>query len=130
MLPTRMADQRQAAILVVDDEPSVRELVREVLAREGYTVLQAASPRQALEVVRRRAGGLDLLVTDMTMPGMDGTALARELRADYPQLAALFMSGSLDETPPPPGADGRFLQKPFSIDRLIVEVRAALRPAE
>lgn len=124
MLPARMADP--AAILVVDDEPSVRELVREVLAREGYTVLHASSPHQALDVVRRRPGRLDLLVTDMTMPGMDGAALARELRAGHPQLAALFMSGSLDETPPPPNADGRFLQKPFSIDTLLMAVRAAL----
>jgi CheY-like chemotaxis protein len=125
-------------ILVVDDEPLVRDLVREVLVREGYAVLHAHTAEEALALVRAHEHDRvpDLLVTDLTMPGMDGVTLARTLRTAYPTLVALLMSGGpadhrLDCAGDLHGADAAgpffFLQKPFSIEGLRKAVRSALK---
>lgn len=117
-----------ARILVVDDEPAVRDLVREVLTREGYRLVLAGSAEEALAA----AGGLDridLLLTDVSMTGMGGPDLARMLRGSHPGLVSLFMSGSLDDEPADEanGERLRFLAKPFSIDGLVTAVKEALR---
>lgn len=118
-------------ILVVDDEPLVRELVREVLVRDGYAVLHAHTAEEALALVRAHEhdGAPDLLVTDLTMPGMDGVTLAQTLRATYPALMALLMSGSPADHQLDLASEAGpflFLQKPFSIDMLRKAVRRAL----
>jgi CheY-like chemotaxis protein len=118
-------------ILVVDDEPLVRELVREVLVREGYAVWHAGTAEQALALVGGPDldGPPDLLVTDLTMPGMDGVTLARTLRATAPTLMALLMSGSPAEHQIDIASEEGpflFLQKPFSIEMLKRTVKRAL----
>ena len=117
-------------ILLVEDEAPVRGLGRECLQRLGYTVLEAASGVEALFLWEQRAGGIDLLLTDMVLPnGISGRDLADRLRARQPGLAVLCMtgyttaeSGSLGEAVP----DAGFLRKPFSLQTLGHAVRECL----
>ena len=116
-------------ILVAEDEPLVRELIREVLQRQGYAVLEASNGVEALEVARRHAGPIHLLLTDVVMPQMNGTELAAELRSVRPETKVLFMSGyssragrslALLESP------AMFLTKPFTPEALAAQVRLIL----
>jgi hypothetical protein len=114
-------------ILVVDDEAGIRTLVRKILAREGYRVLEAGSAEEALEAARRQR--VDLLVTDVMLPRMAGPDLARKLHESDPGLRVLYISGfTPDETVRsaafPPGAG--FLAKPFTLAALVEKVRQAL----
>ncbi len=119
-----------ATILVVEDDPDLRELEHRVLRQAGFTVLEADGGPAALELVGRRDGrAVDLLVTDMVMPKMGGEELAQQLRERLPGLKVLFTSGyasralSFEELHT---SEGGFLQKPFSPDRLIRAVRRLL----
>jgi two-component system, cell cycle sensor histidine kinase and response regulator CckA len=119
----------QEVILVVEDEDQVRRLVVAALERNGYTVLQAPSPEHALELARTRSGPIDLLLTDVVMPGMSGPELQHQLVATRGNLPTLFMSGYV--TNDIEGGrllfDGaRFIQKPFSVADLTRTVRAML----
>jgi PAS domain S-box-containing protein len=105
-------------VLLVDDEPAVRAGVARMLTRVGYTVLPASGGHEALRVADDHAGAIDLVLTDMVMPGMSGRAVAEALTARRPGLRVLFMSGygadeALDEDGTP--ANRRFLEKPFTI---------------
>lgn len=112
-------------VLVVDDYPGVRLLVDEVLSDEGYDVIPAEGPDEALELFARAGGSFDLLVTDVSMPRMSGTDLARQLRHGDARLRVLFMSGmSRDVIDLDAGA--RFLAKPFEPDELVRQVQAVL----
>ena len=120
----------KAKILVVEDEPSLRQLVRKVLERSGFEVLEAASGVAALELWDRDKPRLDLLLTDMVMPdGMSGRQLAARLKADNPGLKVLYTSGYSTDLL---GKDlaleegMNFLQKPYPPSRLIQTVRNAL----
>ncbi len=110
-------------VLVVEDEAEVRDLVRAVLADYGYCALSVGRPSEALELAARHPDPIHLLVTDMVMPEMGGPALARNLLAERPETAILFMSGYTDHavTDGPP-----FLQKPFTPETIGRTVRAAL----
>jgi CheY-like chemotaxis protein len=117
-------------ILVVEDEPSLRMLVRKVLERNDFEVLEAASGTAALELWNVDKPVIDLLLTDMVMPdGMSGRQLAERLKADNPSLKVLYTSGYSTELL---GKDlgleeGRnFLQKPYPPARLVETVKAAL----
>ncbi len=111
-------------VMIVDDEPLVRQFVMSVLASSGYRVFDAESPAQALRVLDANPD-LDLLVTDVVMPGGNGWDLADEIRSRKPDLPVLFISGY---EPP----DGRivpkacFLQKPFRVAELLDRVRTML----
>ena len=83
-------------VLVVDDEPAIGELVVRRLERKGYRVLTAHDGQEALEVVARHTGRIDLMVTDVVMPRMDGFALEGHLTAEFPSLKVLFMTGYAD----------------------------------
>jgi len=114
-------------LLVVDDEPEVRQLLEAILRRAGHRVLAAPHAAAALAAARAHAGGIDGLVTDVVMPGLTGPELADQLRADSPKLRVLFVSGLvedtfLDESALPPST--AFLAKPFSPDRLLSAVDA------
>jgi CheY-like chemotaxis protein len=116
-------------VLLVEDEPDVRELAEEVLKTWGYTVLKTGDPAEALRLAERYDGPIHLLMTDMTMPGMDGRELADRLLADRPAMKRLFMSGYTDAAiihrdGLEPGAP--FLQKPFTPDALVRRVRDVL----
>jgi two-component system cell cycle sensor histidine kinase/response regulator CckA len=116
-------------ILLVEDEKTVRELVRLTLQAEGYTVLEADSGSEALSLAKHYQGQIDLLMTDVVMPHMNGRELAEQLKALYPQLRILFMSGYTNETIVRHGVlatEIKFLPKPFSPVTLTSKVREVL----
>jgi len=116
-------------ILLVEDERQVRHLAQAALERCGYSVLAAANGTEALQLAREHKGKLDLLVTDLIMPGINGHMLARSLQSRHPGLKFLFMSGYTDASLLPREflAEGAaFLQKPFLMELLVRKVRAAL----
>ncbi|MFO0731526.1 MAG: response regulator [Nitrospiraceae bacterium] len=120
-------------ILLVEDEPSVRDLVRDELAKAGYQVIEATNGVEACLVATQQSGPIDLLLTDVVMPGMNGRELAQHLYVIKPNLRVLFMSGYLDDICLSAGLDAHrtaFLQKPFTPDVLVHTVRDLLdRPA-
>ncbi len=138
-----VADRRPAApdeapargdetILLVEDEGIVRRLVAEILESNGYTVLQAVDGPSALELLRRHTGRIDLLVTDVVMPGMSGPDVANAVSAMRPGTQVLYISGYTDSAIGhhrvlEPGI--AFLQKPFGADDLARTVRAILDDA-
>jgi PAS domain S-box-containing protein len=116
-------------LLVVDDAPAVRMAVRGVLERHGYTILEAPTGEAALQLAAKHRGALDLLITDVVMPGMSGRDVARSLSTERPGLKVLYMSGYTDDTIVrhgmlEPGV--RFVQKPFAPDALAQLVRQVL----
>ena len=118
-------------ILLVEDELAVRRLARRVLRSKGYVVLEAANGREALRLVSQHPGPLDLMVTDVIMPGMSGPELADRLAREQPALRVLYMSGYADEAIGhhgvlEPGVE--FLQKPFTPQDLAQRVREVLGP--
>jgi PAS domain S-box-containing protein len=116
-------------ILLVEDEPEVRKLTREMLVRLGYRVLEARDGAQALEVWRERCDSVDLLLTDVIMPHKSGRELAEELTGLRPGLKVLYMSGYTDEVIARHGIgqdDAALLPKPFSPEALGLKVRSIL----
>jgi two-component system cell cycle response regulator CpdR len=87
-----MPRPRPATVLVVDDLESFRVMLRRQLVSLGHTVLEAADGAEAIEVVRSRRGGLDLVMTDVVMPAMNGTEVAACICAEYPGLPVVLMS--------------------------------------
>jgi CheY-like chemotaxis protein len=123
----------RAVILLVDDDVETRETVALMLEALGYQVLQAGSGAAALGVAEHVPGRIDLLLTDVRMPGMTGVELARQLSAQFPEIPVLFASGyaagALAEREGlAPGTT--LLSKPFSIDTLDSCVHEALVGAE
>ena len=113
-------------ILLVEDEEMVRELAVESLQRYGYTILQAPNGDKALALCERHKGKIDLLITDLVMPGMNGIDLARKFRDSHPVVPVLFMSGYAEDALEHLGhlADRQsFLQKPITPTSLSRKVR-------
>ena len=115
--------EEAATILVVEDEAGIRELIRKILLRERYRVLEAGSAEEALAVAQGQS--IDLLITDVMLPGIHGPELARRMQQAAPKLKTLFISGYTGEEKVPSGA--RFLAKPFTLGALLERVREALR---
>jgi two-component system cell cycle sensor histidine kinase/response regulator CckA len=115
-------------ILLVEDEDAVRGLTLRGLQSSGYTVLQASSAEEALPIAARHAGRLDLLLTDVIMPGASGPELARRLLEKRPGTRVLYVSGYTDASMASQGADDGafFLQKPFTPETLARKVREIL----
>jgi len=116
-------------VLVAEDEAAVRGLVRVVLESAGYFVLEACDGREALDVARDHEGRVDLLVTDVIMPGMNGRDLSRALRQDRPDIRVLFTSGYTDSVVVQAGLLSpatSFLQKPFAPATLLEVIRDLL----
>ena len=111
-------------ILLVEDEPAVRQLFAQALIRAGYRVLEARNGQEAIKVFDQHAGGVDLLLTDMRMPYMGGGELATTLRSRNAALKLLCISGYPGTETTDFGAD--FLAKPFSRDDLLAKVREVL----
>jgi signal transduction histidine kinase len=116
-------------ILIVEDEPGIRALVRKILRRERYAVLEAGSAEEALQVAAAHEARIQLLLTDVMLPEMGGRDLAERMRESAPDLRILYVSGYTDDEAVrlgtfPPGA--KFLQKPFTLGALIGKVREAL----
>ncbi len=126
---TTPATEGTETILLVEDETGVREMVREMLSKKGYSILEAGSGRQALLIYAQNRDRVDLLLTDMIMPQMNGNELASRLRTADKNLKVLFMSGYTDDVianQGMTGADVMILQKPFSADQLSAKIRAVL----
>ena len=125
------APPRRGLVLLVDDEELVRNLSEQILADRGYQVVSAASATEALEVAGRLEREIDLLLTDIVMPGLSGLDLAQRLQKRVPRLRVLFMSGYSD-SPLLRASLARegaaFLQKPFTADALERRVRELLEP--
>ena len=116
-------------VLLVEDDGSVRAVARRILERAGYTVIEAASGGEALKLFDARGAEIDVVLTDMVMPGMSGRELAVKLRERNPSLRALFMSGYTEDSVlllgmADPGA--AFIQKPFSARSLTERLREVL----
>jgi CheY-like chemotaxis protein len=127
--PTPKALTGSETILVVEDEPGVRELIRRILERYGYRVLLAASPSEALALVGRFADPIQLLMSDVVLPEMSGRTLAGQLVLRRPDMRVIYMSGYTDHAIVHHGVldpDTPFLQKPFTPEALARKVRAML----
>jgi PAS domain S-box-containing protein len=125
------AQRGTETLMLVEDDGSVRELVRNVLRDKGYRVLEASRGEEALELSELYAGRIDLLVTDVVMPQMSGCELAHRLVGLRPQVKVLYISGYTDNAAWYPGgldAEGAFLQKPFTPEALARKVREVLGP--
>jgi two-component system cell cycle sensor histidine kinase/response regulator CckA len=124
-------ESAKQSILVVEDEPTLRALVRKVLERGGYEVIEASSGLAALELWSQKKPHVDLLLTDMVMPeGISGRQLAEKLMADNPKLKVIYTTGYSPELM---GKDVvlkegvNFLQKPYPPQRLVETVRNGLQ---
>ena len=118
-----------ATILVVEDEEEVRALARDVLEMNGFQVLEALDVADAVRLAQTHPGPIDLLITDVVMPGASGPELARRLRAHRPELRVLCMSGypeSEDRRIDGEAGWTAWLQKPFTPDVLMRKVRDCL----
>jgi DNA-binding response OmpR family regulator len=118
----------QITILLVDDEQAVRSIVLKLLKRANYNVIEAEDGENALRLADSHSGRIDLVVTDMYMPGMRGPEVVQSLLPSRPNLRVLFMSGYADQDSRagvPRGSN--FLNKPFSGQELGAAVDAALR---
>ena len=109
-------------ILLVEDEAPVKDLVRTILQRCGYSVLEAADGATALHLAEAHPGAIHLLFTDVVMPGLSGPELLKRLAPQRPGMQVLYMSGYADKTVP----GNHFLQKPFTKEALVRKVREAL----
>jgi len=116
-------------VLLVEDDRAVRQFARVVLGRAGYRVLEAENARQAEAIVRHRAGPINVLVSDLIMPGLSGPSLFARLSTERPGMKVLYISGYTDDAfihqsglP----ADVPFLQKPFTTDGLLCKVREVI----
>jgi two-component system cell cycle sensor histidine kinase/response regulator CckA len=116
-------------ILLVEDDPALRKMAAEVLRDTGYKVVTAPCGADAMQVAAEHQGPLDVLLTDVVMPGMTGRELADQIVARYPRIQVLYMSGYTDDAIGNHGLQGqtlRVLQKPFTHDALIRHVCQAL----
>ena len=114
-------------ILVVEDEPIVRQLAASILLRAGYTVLEASDGEQALQIVARHGlNQIDLVFSDIIMPGMDGRALAARLHQQRPDLPVLYASGYVSDNLLSAQDAALLLPKPYTPSVLIIRIRAML----
>lgn len=116
-------------ILLVEDELAILKMASLILGKQGYTVLSANTPAEAIRLAKETAEEINLLITDVIMPGMNGKDLSQELQLLYPKLKCLFMSGYTADSIAQHGVldEGvNFIQKPFSLPALATKVREVL----
>jgi two-component system cell cycle sensor histidine kinase/response regulator CckA len=113
-------------VFVVDDDPFVRKMLQRVLEQAGFQVWTTGSGLDALLEFLANPSEIDLLVTDIKMPGMDGTTLAALMLSRNPDLPVLFISGTYDTCPMRGDKPFPFLPKPFTPSRFLCTIRAAL----
>ena len=121
--------ESRATILLVEDDQFVREVAVEILQRAGYRILQAGNAAEATDLCRGQVGRIDLLLSDVVMPGKTGPELSAELRAERPDLKVVLMSGYGDHAPEGsfPDVEGTmYLAKPFSVRSLVTKLNEAL----
>ena len=127
VVPLRVGARTPATVLLAEDEPVLRRVLRRALTKAGYTVLEAANGREALAVADAHAGAIDLVLTDVLLPVMGGRELVAALQSRRSQIGVLFMSGFVGD-----GDDrvailpATFIQKPFTLEELERRVAEAL----
>jgi PAS domain S-box-containing protein len=128
-LPAGLLPGQGRLILFVDDDQSVREMVVPTLTEHGYRVLSAGNGAEGLALLSHHQRDVCLILTDLAMPVMDGTAMLEALRAQLPDLPVILMSGEVesDEGVLPLGATA-FLRKPFRLEQLLTAIADALKP--
>jgi two-component system, cell cycle sensor histidine kinase and response regulator CckA len=127
--PAYNAYQGAETILLVEDEPAVREFTAHILLKQGYGVIEADSGQAALQIMKEQNPEIDLLISDMLMPGLNGKQLAQQLTLLKPEVKVLFVSGYTESTFSSQEAlktDLPMLEKPFSPMALIQKVQAIL----
>jgi two-component system, cell cycle sensor histidine kinase and response regulator CckA len=127
--PRPVAPRGHETVLLAEDEPSILAMTAEMLEQQGYTVLRAGTPGEAIRLAKEYAGEIHVLLTDVVMPAMNGRDLARNVLSLHPHVKRLFMSGYTADVIAHRGVldDGvHFIQKPFSLDDLTAKVRAVL----
>lgn len=119
----------RANVLVVDDEPGIRRFAARVLLEEGYGVLEAGDGLEALEVLQSAAGSIEVVVTDIVMPGLHGVELMQKLSVSHPDLPVILMSGYGTAQLAEQGiaVPCAVLAKPFTPELLLAEVRRCIR---
>ena len=122
-------EPRRETILLVEDEAGIRALVRKILRRENYIVLEAGNAEEAMNIAGAHPGRIDLLLTDVMLPGLGGRELAQGMHESLPDLKVLYVSGFTSDEEVragafPPGS--KFLQKPFTLSSLISKVKESL----
>jgi len=116
-------------ILIVEDEEEVRKLARKILEKQGYRILETLNGDDALLACETRKSPIHLMLTDIVMPGMSGSELAKLLKPLYPEIRILYMSGYTDNAIVRHGALGKgvnYIQKPFTMEGLARKVREVL----
>jgi two-component system, cell cycle sensor histidine kinase and response regulator CckA len=121
------AKLRPETVLFAEDEDMLRRLVARLLREYGYTVIDAASGTDALRAAAAHEGPIDLLLTDIMMPGLNGPDLATRVRMNRPEVRVLYISGFLNEAELDPGSN--FLGKPFTPSDLLDKIRSVLGEA-
>lgn len=123
----RRAERGSETVLIVEDDEEVRSLASDFLRGAGYHVLTAEDGKEALEISERMGSAIQLLLADVVMPKMRGPELARRLRARFPEIKIVFMSGYLDQDTSREEIlqEASVLQKPFSRDALLRQIRGA-----
>jgi two-component system cell cycle sensor histidine kinase/response regulator CckA len=119
----------QDTILLVEDEEAVRSFAARALRMRGYNVLEASGGEEALEIVNSGASKIDLIITDVVMPNMDGPTMVRNVKASHPDLPVIFMSGYAEEAfrrNDQSSEDIHFLPKPFGLKQLAAKVKEVL----
>jgi two-component system cell cycle sensor histidine kinase/response regulator CckA len=127
--PSEGTPHRSGVVLVVEDDPAVREFARRSLEASGYTVLAAAGGDEALQASEDRVETIDVLLTDVVMPGVHGPELAARIQASRPGIGVVFMSGYAEvdlDRGPKHSAAGEILPKPFTLEALSRAVSRAL----
>jgi two-component system cell cycle sensor histidine kinase/response regulator CckA len=121
----------QGTILLVEDEDGLRSLNARGLRSRGYSVVEAANGVEAMEALEERNGAIDLVVSDVVMPEMDGPTLLKEMRQRNPELKIIFVSGYAEdafEKSLPENQQFAFLPKPFTLSQLVAAVKETMAP--
>jgi two-component system, cell cycle sensor histidine kinase and response regulator CckA len=121
VMASTLTKKKTKTVLVVEDEAGTRGLISLILRQGGYSVLEASDSESAANIHRCHQGKIDLLLTDLCLPGLGGGDLAATLRQSEPDLQVLFMSGLPDS-----GGYAPFLRKPFGVAELLRQVETSL----
>jgi two-component system cell cycle sensor histidine kinase/response regulator CckA len=127
--PSKDTKRGSETILLVEDEDAVRGITSRILEKQGYRVIAAQHGREAMEIASQESGIIDLVLTDVVMPGMNGRGLVERLTGIRPRIKSLYMSGYTDDDIIRRGfiePSKSFLQKPFTSDNLLHTVRKVL----
>jgi CheY-like chemotaxis protein len=117
-----------STILLVEDEATILRLASRILRRRGYTVLEAETGEEAVRVAAEHGGRIDVLLTDLIMPGLSGAEVARRIMTAHPAVQVVYMSGygAEDLAEHGVGHPAHFLGKPFTPDALIAKIQEVL----